>query len=164
MVPWGEKKKKQIGQRPTVKISGFTVLKIHFILIWFARRPELKVSYLADILEDLYLCRFRNRFLVGNKTDLRDVIRADGLVSQEQAKNFAKTHNMMFFETSAKGTSRPRCVREVPYQRDKVEDIVNAVGARLKRQKNPTAAYNPAYSGSFQVLNKKKEKEMWSCC
>lgn len=157
---------KKSANRPTpnCKNIGVHCIKNPFILIWFARRPELKVSYLADILEDLYLCRFRNRFLVGNKTDLRDVIRADGLVSQEQAKNFAKTHNMMFFETSAKGTSRPRCVREVPYQRDKVEDIVNAVGARLKRQKNPTAAYNPAYSGSFQVLNKKKEKEMWSCC
>ncbi|KAM9818686.1 ras-related protein Rab-33B-like isoform 2-T2 [Syngnathus typhle] len=105
------------------------------------------------------------RFLVGNKSDLRDVVKADGLVSQDQAKNFAKTHNMVFFETSAKCTSRPRGVGEVPYQRDKVEDVVNAVGARLKRQKNPSAAYNLAYSGSFKVFNKKtKEKEMWSCC
>ncbi|XP_051939380.1 ras-related protein Rab-33B-like [Hippocampus zosterae] len=104
------------------------------------------------------------RFLVGNKTDLRDVLRADGLVSREQAKNFAKTHNMMFFETSAKCASRPRGVREVPCQGNKVEDIVHALGATLKRQKNPSAAYNPACSGSFQVLNKKKEKEMWSCC
>ncbi|XP_077427190.1 ras-related protein Rab-33B-like [Vanacampus margaritifer] len=105
------------------------------------------------------------RFLVGNKTDLRDVIKADGLVSQEQAKNFAKTHNMMFFETSAKSSSRPRGVGVAPYQQDQVEDIVNAVGARLKRHKNPAVAYNLAYSGSFKVFNKKpEEKEMWNCC
>ncbi|XP_061535723.1 ras-related protein Rab-33B-like [Phycodurus eques] len=105
------------------------------------------------------------RFLVGNKTDLRDVVNADGLVSQEQAIKFAKTHNMMFFETSAKYTSGRRGVAEAPYQRDKVEDVVNAVGGRLKRQQSPSAAYNLAYSGSFKVFNKKTEdKEMWRCC
>ncbi|XP_061685087.1 ras-related protein Rab-33B-like [Syngnathoides biaculeatus] len=96
-------------------------------------------------------------FLVGNKSDLRDVVRADVLVSQELAIRFAKAHNMTFFETSAKSTSGR--------QRDAVEDVVNAVGARLRRHKGPGAAYNPSYSGSFKVFNKKKqEKEMWSCC
>nr|XP_061792311.1 ras-related protein Rab-33B-like [Nerophis lumbriciformis] len=105
------------------------------------------------------------RFLVGNKNDLRDVVKTDGLVNQEQALKFAKTHNMMFFETSAKYSGRRRSVGDVPYQQDNVEDIVNAVGARLKRQKSHSAAYNLAYSGSFKVFNKKpEEKEIWSCC
>ncbi|XP_077576073.1 ras-related protein Rab-33B-like [Stigmatopora nigra] len=105
------------------------------------------------------------RFLVGNKNDLRDVVKTDGLVSQGQAIKFAKTHNMMFFETSAKYSSRWRSVGEVPYQQDKVEDIVNAVGARLKRHKCPITACNLSYSGSFKVFNKKPdEKQMWSCC
>ncbi|XP_070684468.1 ras-related protein Rab-33B-like [Pempheris klunzingeri] len=110
------------------------------------------------------------RFLVGNKSDLRDLCRADSQVSQEQAMSFAKAHSMMFLETSAKSPPN-KCVssrrgdREVVYQHDNAEDIVMAVGAKLKRQKKPSAATGPSYSGTFKVLNKKKpEKDLWTCC
>ncbi|XP_047434427.1 ras-related protein Rab-33B-like [Mugil cephalus] len=110
------------------------------------------------------------RFLVGNKSDLRDPSRTDSQVSQERALSFAKAHGMTFFETSAKKppkkhTDGRQCDGEVHYQQDKVEDIVSAVGARLKRQKKPSLANPPAYGGSFKVCNKKRqEKEVWSCC
>ncbi|XP_040892330.1 ras-related protein Rab-33B-like [Toxotes jaculatrix] len=110
------------------------------------------------------------RFLVGNKSDLRDPSRTEGQVSQERATSFAKAHGMMFFETSAKNppvkrANAQRGGREVSYQQDKVEDIVIAVGAKLKRQKKPSAANALTYSGSFKVLSKKRpEKELWTCC
>ncbi|XP_049428875.1 ras-related protein Rab-33B-like isoform X2 [Epinephelus fuscoguttatus] len=66
------------------------------------------------------------RFLVGNKSDLRDSSKTDS--------------------------------------QDKVDDIVVAVGAKLKRQKKPLAA-NPSAYGSFKVMSKKRaEKELWTCC
>ncbi|CAK6969813.1 ras-related protein Rab-33B-like [Scomber scombrus] len=110
------------------------------------------------------------RFLVGNKSDLRDLSRANDQVSQERAMSFAKAHSMMFFETSAKNPPNKHINRQqgdgqAPYQQDKVEDIVIAVGAKLKRQKKPSTANALAYSGSFKVLNKKRpEKEVWTCC
>ncbi|XP_022611402.1 ras-related protein Rab-33B-like [Seriola dumerili] len=110
------------------------------------------------------------RFLVGNKSDLRDPSRTEGQVSQEQATRFAKVHGMMFFETSAKNpplkrVNGQRGDMEVSYQRDKVEDIVMAVGAKLKRQKKHSAANALMHSGSFKVLSKKRpEKELWTCC
>lgn len=110
------------------------------------------------------------RFLVGNKSDLRDPRRVEGQVSQEQAISFAKAHNMMFFETSAKNPPN-KCVSgrrrdgEVSYQQDKVEDIVAAVGAKLRRQKRPSAANALVHNGSFKIPNKKRpDKEMWICC
>ena len=82
--------------------------------------------------------------------------------------SFAKAHGMTAFETSAKNSPN-RCGNgrradgEVPFQQDKVEDIVVAVGAKLRRQK-PSAANSTPY-GSFKVTNKKRaEKEMWTCC
>ncbi|XP_058497743.1 ras-related protein Rab-33B-like [Solea solea] len=110
------------------------------------------------------------RFLVGNKNDLRDSRRTDGQVSQERALSFAKAHGMMFFETSAKNPSLKRVNgqrgdREVLYQQDKVEDVVMAVAAKLKRQKKPSMVNAVPHSGSFKVLNKRKpEKELWICC
>lgn len=110
------------------------------------------------------------RFLVGNKSDLRDPRRTDSQVSQEQAMSFAKAHSMMFFETSAKNppdkcVSSQRGDGKAAYQQNKVEDIAVAVGAKLKRQKKPSAANPPAYGGSFKVTNKKRpEKELWPCC
>ncbi|XP_070839142.1 ras-related protein Rab-33B-like isoform X1 [Chaetodon trifascialis] len=110
------------------------------------------------------------RFLVGNKSDLRDLHRADDQVSQERAMSFAKAHGMMFFETSAKNPpnkymSGQRGDGEVPYQQDKVEDIIVAVGAKLKRQKKSSEASSPPHSGSFKIPNKKRpEKELWVCC
>ncbi|XP_038570310.1 ras-related protein Rab-33B-like [Micropterus salmoides] len=110
------------------------------------------------------------RFLVGNKSDLRDPHRTDGQVGQERAMSFAKAHGMMFFETSAKNPPN-KCVTgrrgngEVPYQQDKVEDIVVAVGAKLKRQKKPSAVNTLTYSGSFKLINKTNpKKELWTCC
>lgn len=104
---------------------------------------------------------------MGNKSDLRDPRRVDSQVSQERAMSLAKAHGMMSFETSAK-SSPNKCLQgngKVLYQQDKVEDIVVAIGAKLKRQKKPSAANPPAYSGSFNVLNKKRtEKELWTCC
>ncbi|GAA6230314.1 ras-related protein Rab-33B-like [Lates japonicus] len=110
------------------------------------------------------------RFLVGNKSDLRDSNRTAGQVSQERAMSFAKAHGMMFFETSAKNLQMKRVNgqrgdREVSYQQDKVEDIIIAVGDKLKRQKKPSATTAVTHSGSFKLLNKKKpEKEQWTCC
>lgn len=84
--------------------------------------------------------------------------------------SFAKAHGMMFFETSAKNLQMKRVNgqrgdREVSYQQDKVEDIIIAVGAKLKRQKKPSATTALTHSGSFKLLNKKKtEKEQWTCC
>uniref|UniRef100_A0A3B5M3C3 Uncharacterized protein n=1 Tax=Xiphophorus couchianus TaxID=32473 RepID=A0A3B5M3C3_9TELE len=89
------------------------------------------------------------KFLIGNKSDLRDVGRTDCHVSQELAMNFAKAHGMVFFETSAKNL--------------KVEDIVSAVGMMLKKHKT-LMANSPAYSGSFKIHRKKQEKEPWTCC
>ncbi|XP_042341604.1 ras-related protein Rab-33B-like [Plectropomus leopardus] len=107
------------------------------------------------------------RFLVGNKSDLRDPSRMEGQVSREQATSFAKAHDMMCFETSAKSPpnrSGRRGDGEGASHQDKVEDIVIAVAAKLKRQKKPSAAHTAAY-GSFKVINKKRpEKELWSCC
>lgn len=110
------------------------------------------------------------RFLVGNKNDLRDRSRASAMVSQSRAISFAKAHSMLFFETSAKKPPNKQVNRQqgdgqAPYQQDKVEDIVIAVGAKLKRQKKLLTANPLTYSGSFKVLNKKTaEKEVWTCC
>lgn len=103
------------------------------------------------------------RFLVGNKSDLRAPGRKEHQVSQEWAMGFAKAHGMMCFETSAKNPPSKRVNGE--YQQDKVEDIVFAVGTKLKRQKKSSATSGPVYNGSFKVTNKKKpEKELWTCC
>ncbi|KAM9856738.1 ras-related protein Rab-33B-like [Aulostomus maculatus] len=109
------------------------------------------------------------RFLVGNKSDLRGRTSTGAQVSQERARSFAKAHSMMFFETSAKkppGKSTPRQQGdgEVLYQQDKVEDIVAAVGAKLRRRKTTSTASALASSGSFKVLHKTEEKDLWTCC
>ncbi|KAG8015065.1 Ras-related protein Rab-33B [Nibea albiflora] len=110
------------------------------------------------------------RFLIGNKSDLRNACRTDGQVNQEWAMSFAKAHGMMFFETSAKNPPNAQASArlsdgEVPHQQNEVEDIVVAVGAKLKRQKKPSVTSSPTYSGSFKLPNKKRpEKEVWTCC
>lgn len=76
---------------------------------------------------------------------------------------------MMFFETSAKSPPNQSLSGvwgdgEVLLQQDKVEDIVVAVGAKVKRQKTLSAANSPAYSDSFKVNKIKTEKEVWMCC
>lgn len=83
--------------------------------------------------------------------------------------SFAKAHSMRLFETSAKNPpdKHPKKRQgdgKTPYQQDKVEHIVLAVGAMLKRQKKPSAANMQAQSSSFKLLNKKAEKEPWTCC
>lgn len=110
------------------------------------------------------------RFLVGNKSDLRDPRSSSCQVNQERALSFARAHNMMFFETSAKNPPRKRfgdgqSEGEAPFQQVAVEDIVMSVGAKLKRQKRPSAVTLPAYSGSFKVTSSGiAEKEPWMCC
>lgn len=105
---------------------------------------------------------------MGNKSDLRHPGGAGCQVNQERALSFARAHNMMFFQTSAK--SPPRRASgpddgEAPFQQDAVEDIVLSVGAKLKRQRRPPAVNPPAYSGSFKVTTKGiPEKEPWTCC
>lgn len=107
---------------------------------------------------------------MGNKSDLRDPRSTNDQVSQEQAMSFAKAHRMMFFETSAKIPPNKHVSAgggdgEALYQQDKVEDVVVAVGSKLKRQKKPLAVSPSSNSGSFKVLNKKRaEKELWTCC
>ncbi|KAF3851955.1 hypothetical protein F7725_005310 [Dissostichus mawsoni] len=92
---------------------------------------------------------------------------ADNQVSQELPMTFAKSHGMMFFETSAKNSpnnsgNSQTSDKEVPYQQDKVEDIVFAVAAKLRRQKKPES---PPMNGSFKIPNKRRpEKDMWTCC
>lgn len=109
---------------------------------------------------------------MGTKSDLRDPCGAGCQVNQERALSFARAHNMMFFETSAKIPPRKtfsdgQSDGEAPFQQDAVEDIVTSVGAKLKRQKRPCtpAVTPPAYSGSFKVASKRiPEKEVWTCC
>ncbi|XP_029707005.1 ras-related protein Rab-33B-like isoform X2 [Takifugu rubripes] len=110
------------------------------------------------------------RFLVGNKSDLRAALSLGCQVHQERALSFARAHNMMFFETSAKSPpskmSRDgRGGEAAPFQQDSVEDVVTSMGARLKRQKRPSAGDPPAYSGSFKVTSTRiPEKEPYVCC
>lgn len=90
-------------------------------------------------------------------------------MSQELAVNFAKTHGMVFFETSAKNPpgkvmNGRQAEGEELFQQSKVEDIVTAVGTTLKRHKTPLVANSPVYSGSFKIHKKKQEKELWTCC
>lgn len=113
---------------------------------------------------------FPLRFLVGNKSDLRDPRSAGSQVNQERALSFATAHNMMFFETSAKSPPRTtfsdgQSEGKAPFQQVSVEDIIVSVGAKLKRQKRPSAVNPLAYSGSFKVTsNMIREKEPWMCC
>ncbi|XP_055366565.1 ras-related protein Rab-33B isoform X3 [Betta splendens] len=103
------------------------------------------------------------RFVVGNKSDLREPGRKAQQVSREQAASFAKAHGMTLFETSAKKPPVKRAGGE--FQPDSAEDIVFAVAAKLKRQGRPSGGDAPAHNGSFKVGNRKKaEKELWTCC
>ncbi|KAI4833093.1 hypothetical protein KUCAC02_016014 [Chaenocephalus aceratus] len=75
------------------------------------------------------------RFLVGNKSDLRDPSWADNQSKEWQGS---------------------------AVQQDKVEDIVFAVAAKLRRQNKPAS---PPMNGSFKIPNKRTpEKNMWTCC
>ncbi|XP_030005267.1 ras-related protein Rab-33B-like isoform X2 [Sphaeramia orbicularis] len=110
------------------------------------------------------------RFLVGNKSDLRGPHRADAQVSQQHAMSFAKAHRMMFFETSAKNPpnkhlNRQHNDQDLLYQQNMVEDIVLAIGSKLKRQRKPSTTNLPICNRSFRIPNKKRpEKEVWNCC
>lgn len=115
-----------------------------------------------------YFCLL-SRFLVGNKSDLRDPRCSDSQVSQERAVSFSKARNMMFFETSAKNPPNA-CSNVGPdgkvlYQQHQVEDIVVAVAAKLKRQRKTSIVNSPSQNGSFKIVNRKTpEKEAWTCC
>ncbi|CAL9700844.1 unnamed protein product [Knipowitschia caucasica] len=108
------------------------------------------------------------RFLVGNKSDLRDPSRADLQVNQQMAMSFAKSHRMGFFETSAKMSPKKLSKMsqqegEAPFQRDLVEDIAVTVAEKLKRHKNMNNI--SVCNGSFKVTSKTRaEKESWGCC
>ncbi|XP_028305312.1 ras-related protein Rab-33B-like [Gouania willdenowi] len=104
------------------------------------------------------------RFLIGNKSDLRSQSRRDLQVSQERALSFARANNLMFFETSAMFPPERRSEgRRRELQEDEVEDIVSALGKKLKRQRNTGNVL--ACSGSFKVSYRRTpEKEVWTCC
>ncbi|KAM9793115.1 ras-related protein Rab-33B-like [Neosynchiropus ocellatus] len=106
------------------------------------------------------------RFLVGNKSDLRNIINPLGQVSQEQAMSFANIHHMMFFETSAKQPmGQSPHVHPDTYHQHSVEDVVMAVGAKLMGQKTASVAHSPQHNSSFKIMDKKSaEKDTWSCC
>ncbi|MEQ2166220.1 hypothetical protein GOODEAATRI_025675 [Goodea atripinnis] len=136
---------------------------------------HMRCLTMQQLIGDIFPCHlspfplFLLRFLIGNKSDLRDASRTDCQVSQELAMNLAKAHGMVFFETSAKNPPKKhingrRGEREDLFQQSKVEDIVTAVGTTLKKHKTPLTAYSPAYSGSFKIYKKKQEKELWTCC
>ncbi|XP_022053246.1 ras-related protein Rab-33B-like [Acanthochromis polyacanthus] len=146
---------------------------VHAVLFIYDVTCPASFTGLAAWLEE---CRQNSlgqeipRFLVGNKSDLRDPSRTGSQVNQEQAMSFAKSHGMMFFETSAKKPPK-KCTKgrrgdgEALYQQDKVEDVVTAVAAKLKRQKKPSVTNTLTYSGSFKIGNKiKPEKDLWNCC
>lgn len=107
---------------------------------------------------------------MGTKSDLRGALAVGCQVHQERALSFARAHNMTFFETSAKSPPSKTWSgggggEEAPLQRDSAEDIVTCVGARLKRQKRPSAGDPPAYGGSFKVTGTRNpEKEPYVCC
>uniref|UniRef100_A0A8C6SZC8 Ras-related protein Rab-33B n=1 Tax=Neogobius melanostomus TaxID=47308 RepID=A0A8C6SZC8_9GOBI len=111
---------------------------------------------------------FLLRFLVGNKSDLRVPTRADHQVNQQTAISFAKSHGMMFFETSAKIppnrlSKASQRAGQTPIQLHQIEDIVLTVAGKLKRHKSVN--YSSVCNGSFKVTSKKiAEKESWSCC
>lgn len=108
------------------------------------------------------------RFLVGNKSDLRDSSRAARQVNQQKAISFAKSHGMMFFETSAKIppnklSKASHRAGEAPFQLDPIEDIVLTVAGKLKRHKSTNNI--SVCNGSFKVTSKTMvEKESWGCC
>ncbi|XP_033824767.1 ras-related protein Rab-33B-like [Periophthalmus magnuspinnatus] len=108
------------------------------------------------------------KFLVGNKSDLRDPSRANQQVNQQTAMSFAKAHGMMCFETSAKISPNKlskmsQKEEKVPIKQDQIEDIVLTVAGKLKR--HTTINNISVCNGSFKVTSKKgAEKESWSCC
>uniref|UniRef100_A0A3B4ZX73 Ras-related protein Rab-33B-like n=1 Tax=Stegastes partitus TaxID=144197 RepID=A0A3B4ZX73_9TELE len=124
---------------------------VHAVLFIYDVTCPASFTSLAAWLEE---CRQNSlgqeipRFLVGNKSDLRDPSRTGRQVSQEQATSFAKTHGMVFFETSA------------PYQQDNVEDVITAVAAKLKKQKKPSMVNTPI---SNQIILKAIEKHSCMC-
>ncbi|XP_012773764.2 ras-related protein Rab-33B isoform X2 [Maylandia zebra] len=145
---------------------------VHAVLFIYDVTSPASFSSLTSWVEE---CRQHSlgqdipRFLVGNKSDLRDPKKTDSQVSQDRAMSFSKAHGMIFFETSAKdppkkGTSGQQGSRQALYQQDNVEDIVTAVSLKLKRQKKLPTANSLAYSGSFKLANKKAEKEPMTCC
>lgn len=108
------------------------------------------------------------RFLVGNKSDLRDLSREDRQVNQQRAISFAKSHGMRFFETSAKIPPKTLLKTShragtVQFQLDQIEDIVFTVAGKLKRHKSVNNV--SMCNGSFKVTSKKMvEKDSLSCC
>lgn len=145
---------------------------VHAVLFVYNVTCPTSFSSLASWVEE---CRKNSlgqeipRFLVGNKSDLRDPRCCDSQVSQERAVSFSRARNMMFFETSAKNSPNA-CSNVGPdgkvlYQQHQVEDIVVAVAAKLKRQRKTSIVNSPSQNSSFKIVNRKTpEKEAWTCC
>lgn len=98
------------------------------------------------------------RILVGNKCDLRHAAQ----VSTEAAQQFADSHSMPLFETSAKN---PSLVDGDSYSRnsDHVEAIFMTVAHKLKSQK-PLVLSQPV-ENTVTLRNKTEEAERagWNC-
>ncbi|XP_038841968.1 ras-related protein Rab-33B-like [Salvelinus namaycush] len=125
------------------------------------------------------------RFLVGNKSDLRDTcscdpssINVEGQVTRDQAQKFAAAHGMILFETSAK--SPPGEGEPGGGHQDRVEDVFMALASRLKRQTRPpppllnntgvSGSYCGSYCGSYTgtasfrlPAKKNPHKDFWTC-
>lgn len=101
------------------------------------------------------------RILVGNKCDLQDSVQ----VGTDVAQQFADTHSMPVFETSAKD---PNSQAEGKGNSDHVEAIFMTVAHKLKSQK-PLVLSQPAEgSGGTVTLGRGREDggdgaRAWSC-
>ncbi|XP_055014909.1 RAB33B, member RAS oncogene family a [Boleophthalmus pectinirostris] len=100
------------------------------------------------------------RILVGNKCDLRDSLQ----VGTDTAQQFADSHSMPLFETSAKSPSGPE---DGPHRdSDHVEAIFMTVAHKLKSQKPLVLSQPPAESrGPTVNLNRARDEGArgWSC-
>lgn len=102
------------------------------------------------------------RILVGNKCDLQDSVQ----VSTDVAQQFADTHSMPLFETSAKSPNNPgdtRCGNN-----DHVEAIFMTVAHKLKSQKPLVLSQLPGGSvGTISLSANRKDgaegARGWSC-
>ncbi|KAM3611975.1 uncharacterized protein V6R79_000235 [Siganus canaliculatus] len=104
------------------------------------------------------------RILVGNKCDLQDSIQ----VSTDVAQQFADSHSMPLFETSAKNPDSQGDGNHGKGSSDHVEAIFMTVAHKLKSQKPLVLSQPPEGSGGTINLNRGRDTEgegarSWGC-